>query len=199
MHYLMPYGTKLFQVCILLLSIFLHINRGDAMEVPNYTLDPPEFLEVMNMCPQIYPVSPKRPYVPGGWLGAIISAPNKVSVQIKEGADHKHLQIPLPFCTFYLLGLPDIRSMHAMELHLINKKSGTEYHGKVYSKLGGISLPLAGLPYNSHPEDYAGGYISYHINEYVDLPMESAIYSFWTVVGETKSNTVQIEIEVIQE
>ena len=183
----------------LLSLFFLHITVGDAMELPIYAFEPHEFIEVKHMEGDKYPVSPEEPPELAYWRGIIISAPTKVIVRINKDTKYSSLQIPIPFCVFYVLGLPDINNMCAMELHLYNGKNEIEYKGQISCRDGNRRYHLPWLPYDSHPNNAASTNLSFHINKYVTLPMESAEYSFWTIAGETKSNTVQIEIEVIQE
>lgn len=189
----MPLLVLLLSLCSSCAGGFSGRTSGTALP---YTLEPDGFNEVKHMTGLIYDVSPKPGQLKGE-TGIIISAPDRVTVRVKKNEKNNPLSAPVPYSMYYALDYPDINMLGGHSLILVNNGTGERYEGKASAVVEGKTvMSMPSLDENDAVQRQ-GGWLSYHLTRYMDVPAVSASYTFWIKVGKSESNKRTIEVLVL--
>jgi hypothetical protein len=160
----------------------MHIEPAVFADVPLYSNEPHE-------------CSPAEP--PPDWRGVTIRAPNRVSFERGEVAGPYGSFAAIPICGFFVVDAQLQGADEPMQLIAVDQQSGKRYSGAIVELDPSPEVP----PPDHEPvpaEEYAdlagGGYFNVNLPDYVDLPVQSAVYRVHIEFRNHQSNVVLIEL-----
>lgn len=159
-------------------------------------IEPAVFADVPLHSNEPHACSPAEP--PPDWRGVTIRAPSRVSFKRGEVAGPYDSFAAIPICGFFFVDAQLHGADEPMQLIAVDQQSGQRYSGAI--------VELDPSPEDPPPDDdepvpadaYAGiasgGYFNANLPDYVDLPVQSAVYRVHVEFRNHQSNAVLIEL-----
>jgi hypothetical protein len=142
------------------------------------------------------PCSPSAPHDPK-WRGMLINAPHEVKYNPGEAVDEFGAFAKIPICGYSLLNVPPKPTKERMKLFAIAVKNGEEYSGEVYELDSSPDVP----PPDDEPAGSeeikgmaVGSYFNLNLANFVQLPVEEAVYEVYIEFRKIRSNKVTIRL-----
>lgn len=140
------------------------------------------------------PAEPDDPY----WQGILINAPKKV--YLNTGSKEKIIHYDkVPICGFSMIEILKVKKAGGMKLVVTDTQSGERFEGIIdYASMDAVS----NIPDPNHTpftdEELtglvSGGAFNPNLTDFVAVPKKPGKYDVQVILGQYRSNTVQIEI-----
>jgi hypothetical protein len=133
------------------------------------------------------------------FIGIAINAPTEVDFNKAQPAQDGSFTV-IPICGFYQLSLIELSKDPIIRLFAINVETEQVYQGQLIEEDPNSDEPLPFFVTEPKPEEIEGQLLSAYFNpnlaRFVSLPATEANYKILVQIGEVKSNTVDVKVNL---